>query len=213
MPAAPSRVSVNMILQATSVVFGISVLEMRSPRRSEAIIRARFAACMLARDLTDQSYPQLGRSIGMRDHTTILKAVRRAEEMCASDPEFRQRFEEAKAAILFVAGTKLADLLCDDDAIEIATRIIDAPNSAPVRVSTREIIAMAVRLITLEELAASSVQLLTTLDVLAETPSDPHAAALRYDAAMLIDGIANSLTSLGYANAAIPPVPKGVHNA
>lgn len=203
-PAVEPRVSVNMILQATSVVFGISVLEMRSPRRSEAIVRARFAACLLARELTDQSYPQLGRSIGMRDHTTIQKAVGRAEDMHASDAQFRQHYEEAKAAILFVAGTKLADLLCDDDAIEIATRIIDHPNTAPVRVSTREIIAMAVRLITLEEIAASSLQLFTTLDVLAETQSDAHAQALRGDAAMLIDGIANSLASLGYANASLP---------
>ncbi|MBB5046761.1 chromosomal replication initiator protein [Rhodopseudomonas rhenobacensis] len=203
------RVSVNMILQATSVVFGVSVIEMRSHRHHEVVVRARFAACLLCRELTDHSFPMLGRSIGLRDHTTILRAVRRAEQMRASDAEFAQCYEEAKAAILFVSGTKLADLLRDDDAVEVAVRILDAPNSAPVRVSTREIIAMAVRLITLEELAISNLELLTTLDVLAETQSETEAQALRAEAALLIDGIATSLGSLGLANASIPSAPKG----
>lgn len=192
------RVSVAMILHAASAAFGVSMIELRSARRGDAAVRARFAACLLACELTELSYPQVGRSIGMRDHSTILRAARRAEEMRADDAEFRRCYDDVKAAILWLAGSRFADLLRDDDAVQIAARIIDRPASA-VRVSNQEIVALAVRLVTLEELAAGTCRLIAGIDRLTDQPTGADTAQLRDTVNDSIDGVTSMLVSLGYA--------------
>ena len=192
------RVSVTMILQAASAAFGVSMIELRSARRGDAAVRARFAACLLARELTELSYPQVGRSIGIRDHATILHAARRAAEMRAADPDFRQRYDDAKAAILWLAGSTFADQLRDEDAVQIAARIIDRPASA-VRVSNQQLVALAVRLVTLEELAAGTCRLIAGIDQLTDQPTGADTAQLRDDVNDSIDGVTSMLVSLGYA--------------
>ena len=57
-----------------------------SERRNRAIARPRQAAMWLAKQLTTRSLPDIGRRFGGRDHTTVLHAVRRIEELKAGDP-------------------------------------------------------------------------------------------------------------------------------
>jgi chromosomal replication initiator protein len=49
------------------------------------VARPRQAAMYLAKQLTTRSYPDIGRRFGGRDHTTVLHAVRKIEELKASD--------------------------------------------------------------------------------------------------------------------------------
>lgn len=53
-------------------VFGITLVELRSDRRSAGIMLARHAFCYWACRLTCKSMPQIGRFLGNRDHTTIM---------------------------------------------------------------------------------------------------------------------------------------------
>jgi chromosomal replication initiator protein len=69
--------------------FNVEAREVLSQRRSLPAARARQAAMWLAKQLTPRSYPEIGRLIGNRDHSTAMHAVRRIDELRAVDPEFR----------------------------------------------------------------------------------------------------------------------------
>jgi chromosomal replication initiator protein len=58
---------------------------MHSPRRARAVARPRQVAMYLAKQLTSRSLPEIGRKFGGRDHTTVMHAVRRIDELRQSD--------------------------------------------------------------------------------------------------------------------------------
>ena len=58
-----------------------------------AVARPRQAAMWLAKQLTTRSLPDIGRRFGGRDHTTVLHAVRRIDELRAGDPQLARDLE------------------------------------------------------------------------------------------------------------------------
>jgi chromosomal replication initiator protein len=80
------RITVDDIQKATAEHYGMKQADLISERRNRAIARPRQAAMWLAKQLTTRSLPDIGRRFGGRDHTTVLHAVRRIEELKASDP-------------------------------------------------------------------------------------------------------------------------------
>ncbi len=81
------RVTVDDIQKATSEHFGLKQADLVSERRTRAVARPRQAAMWLAKQLTTRSLPDIGRRFGGRDHTTVLHAVRRIDELRAGDPQ------------------------------------------------------------------------------------------------------------------------------
>jgi len=72
------RIPVSEIIRRVSEKHGVSVQEIKGPRRERHVVEARFKALALAYDLRpDLSLVQIGREFGGRDHTTVLKALRR----------------------------------------------------------------------------------------------------------------------------------------
>jgi chromosomal replication initiator protein len=63
---------------------------MHSPRRARAVARPRQVAMYLSKQLTSRSLPEIGRMFGGRDHTTVMHAVRKIEELRASDHGFAE---------------------------------------------------------------------------------------------------------------------------
>jgi chromosomal replication initiator protein len=80
------RITVDDIQKAVSEHFGLKQADLLSERRTRAVARPRQAAMYLAKQLTTRSLPDIGRRFGGRDHTTVLHAVRRIEELRAVDP-------------------------------------------------------------------------------------------------------------------------------
>lgn len=197
-----ANVTVNLILHCCAEVFGVTVRDMKAMRRRAAAGLARSAACLLARELTEYSYPQVGRSIGMRDHSTIIAAVRSAERRLGEDAEFAAKVNAARALIEDAASRVLREDLLDLDAPTIAARICDDPLNAPTRVSVNEIGALAVRLLGLEDAACCAFELLLHIDDLATTPPGPRADVLRANITAITDTLSRTLTSLGYAEPA-----------
>ena len=72
---SPGKITSLDILKVVAHVTGISIPEIRSSRRQKELVRARFLACILIKELTTLSYPAAGRAMGGRDHTSILNAV------------------------------------------------------------------------------------------------------------------------------------------
>jgi chromosomal replication initiator protein len=83
----PVRRSVEDVQQATCDAFSISREELVSASRAQRHAWPRQIAMYLARELTDQTLPAIGRAFGNRDHTTVMHACRRTAERMASDPD------------------------------------------------------------------------------------------------------------------------------
>ncbi len=88
MLAGPAkRVTIDDIQRAVSAHFEVKQLDLISARRAQAIARPRQVAMYLAKQLTTRSLPEIGRKFGNRDHSTVIHAVRRIEELRGVDRE------------------------------------------------------------------------------------------------------------------------------
>jgi chromosomal replication initiator protein len=87
------RVTVDDIQKATAEHFGLKQADLISERRTRSVARPRQAAMWLAKQLTTRSLPDIGRRFGGRDHTTVLHAVRRIEQLRAGDPQLARDLE------------------------------------------------------------------------------------------------------------------------
>ena len=79
------RVTIDEIQKRVAEHFTIKMAEMTSSRRARIVARPRQVAMYLAKQLTSRSLPEIGRKFGGRDHTTVMHAVRKIEELSASD--------------------------------------------------------------------------------------------------------------------------------
>ena len=81
------RITIDEIQKAVSSHFDLKQLDLVSQRRAVAIARPRQIAMYLAKRLTTRSLPEIGRKFGNRDHSTVIHAVRRIEELRGTDSE------------------------------------------------------------------------------------------------------------------------------
>ena len=86
--ASSVQISIDAIQREVARYYNIRQTEMHSKRRARSIVRPRQVAMYLAKNLTNCSYPQIGSRFGDRDHTTVMHAVRKVEDMIAEDKQF-----------------------------------------------------------------------------------------------------------------------------
>jgi chromosomal replication initiator protein len=84
------RVTIEDIQKRVASHFNVRHADMFSERRSRSVARPRQIAMYLAKQLTQRSLPEIGRKFGGRDHTTVMHAVRKVEELRAQDPAFTE---------------------------------------------------------------------------------------------------------------------------
>ena len=87
------RVTVEDIQRQVATHFQIRLADMHSARRSRAVARPRQVAMYLAKQLTQHSLPDIGRQFGGRDHTTVLHAVKRIDELRSVDTYFNDEVD------------------------------------------------------------------------------------------------------------------------
>ena len=92
----PRRISPQMILDTTAASYGFSVDALCGPSRTRPLVTARQVAMYLTRELTDYSYPAIGRIFGKRDHTTVIHAV---DKIAGQMQERRQIYEQVTELI------------------------------------------------------------------------------------------------------------------
>lgn len=85
--AGAPRVLVSEIRDAVAAEFSLRAADLTGSRRSVGIARPRQLAMHIAARLTSRSLAEIGRLFGGRDHSTVIHAVRRIEELLATDPE------------------------------------------------------------------------------------------------------------------------------
>ena len=81
------KVTVDQIQKVVSEHYSLKQADLISERRARAVARPRQVAMWLAKQITTRSLPDIGRRFGGRDHTTVLHAVRRIEQLKIDDPQ------------------------------------------------------------------------------------------------------------------------------
>ena len=98
-PGKRSEPSLDAIAKASAKTFSVTLKDLRGPSRRRSVVTARGAAMYLARQLTDQSLEQIGRHFGGRDHTTVLHACRKTEELLQKEGEIRKNVNEMRSRL------------------------------------------------------------------------------------------------------------------
>jgi chromosomal replication initiator protein len=93
-------VSVESIQNLVATHFNLNIQEMLSPRRSRSLARPRQIAMYLAKQHTTNSLPDIGRKFSNRDHTTVIHAVKKIDELIKKDNEIKQNIIEIKKKFL-----------------------------------------------------------------------------------------------------------------
>jgi len=113
-------VTIALIQRITCEQFGLSLNELRGHRRARQFARPRQMAMSLAMELTRCSLPAIGRQFGGRDHTTVLHARQKVDQLCHEDGAFAHRYVGLRAAILAEIPT------ADGGAVVLASHMAEA---------------------------------------------------------------------------------------
>ncbi len=97
--AGISQVTISRIQEEVCERFGLSVDELVSARRSQAVSYPRHVAMYLSRELTDASLPKIGKEFGGRDHTTVMHATSKITRMISEDRSVYNLVQDLTARI------------------------------------------------------------------------------------------------------------------
>ncbi|TIX77479.1 MAG: chromosomal replication initiator protein DnaA, partial [Mesorhizobium sp.] len=89
----PKRVRIEDIQRIVARHYNVSKTELLSNRRTRTIVKPRQVAMYLSKVMTPRSLPEIGRRFGGRDHTTVLHAVRKIEDLSGVDNTLAQELE------------------------------------------------------------------------------------------------------------------------
>ena len=90
------KITVEDIQKKVANYFNIRFNDMVSVRRSRIVSRPRQVAMYLSKTYTPKSLPEIGRMFGGRDHTTVMHAIKKIQELCKMDPSFAEHIKVLK---------------------------------------------------------------------------------------------------------------------
>jgi chromosomal replication initiator protein len=85
-------VNIDNIQRTVAEYFKLKIADLTAQTRKQTITRPRQVAMALARELTTHSYPEIGQAFGGRDHTTVISACKRVEELRMSNAKFSEDY-------------------------------------------------------------------------------------------------------------------------
>lgn len=108
-----SRPTVAEVIDAAALACMVDRLELVGPRRDRHIARPRQIAMFLAREMTGQSFPEIARRLGGRDHTTAMHGFRTIERLHVVDGAIAE-------SVIFTR--RIANALAAERVLELRTR-------------------------------------------------------------------------------------------
>ena len=93
------RITIDEIQRKVAEHYNLRLADMHSARRARNVARPRQVAMYLAKMLTARSLPEIGRKFGGRDHTTVMHAVRKIEELIEEDAQIAQDVDVVRRAL------------------------------------------------------------------------------------------------------------------
>ncbi|TAJ24986.1 MAG: chromosomal replication initiator protein DnaA [Nitrospirae bacterium] len=92
-------IAMDDIEEAVATRFHVKIAELKSRRRSKTLVHPRQIAMYLCREMTDASFPEIGRHFGGKDHTTIIHACKQITKALQTDATLKPTLESLKAQI------------------------------------------------------------------------------------------------------------------
>ena len=86
-------ISIEHIQRRTAEFFNVKLSDMRAKNRTKGVALPRQIAMYLARQLTNHSLAEVGRTFGGKDHTTVLHAVAKVQALVQDDPKFKKALD------------------------------------------------------------------------------------------------------------------------
>lgn len=86
--------SIAGLQAATAAMFGVTEDQLVAPTRARRASRPRMIAMYVCRVKLGASYAEIGEAFGGRDHTTVMNAVNRVEELLGDDPDVERAVKE-----------------------------------------------------------------------------------------------------------------------
>ncbi len=93
-------INIEFIQKIVASYFNLNIDEMLSARRSRSLARPRQIAMYLSKILTTNSLPDIGRKFSNRDHTTVIHAVKKIDELIRKDNEIDRYITEIKKKLV-----------------------------------------------------------------------------------------------------------------
>ena len=97
--ATSAPVTCRAVIDAAAELFGFTYDQIVSGSRRRPLVDARQIAMYVTRNLTDLSYPEIGRAFGNRDHTTVIHAVRKIESHMAQRKEIYEKVQDLQQKV------------------------------------------------------------------------------------------------------------------
>lgn len=98
-PAPEGKPTIADIQRSVSALHRVTRQELNGASKAWRIAHPRQLAMCLARELTDYSFPQIGRLFGNRHHTTVLFAYRKVLRTSQSDPQVAAALDDLRGAV------------------------------------------------------------------------------------------------------------------
>ena len=92
-------ISIEDVQKAVAHFYNVRVRDLCSPQRTRTIVRPRQMAMALAKEVTTSSYPEIGEAFGGRDHTTVIHACRKMDELRANQPQIDADYRHIMASL------------------------------------------------------------------------------------------------------------------
>ncbi len=93
------KATIDDIQRKVAEYYNIKMVDMHSARRSASIARPRQVAMYLSKQLTSRSLPEIGRKFGGKDHTTVMHAIKRINELMREDIELKEDIERLQRSL------------------------------------------------------------------------------------------------------------------
>ncbi|OOR88182.1 chromosomal replication initiator protein DnaA [Moraxella caviae] len=97
--ARARAINADNIREVVAEYYGVSSRDLIGKKRARNIARPRQMAMALTRELTRDSFPEIGQAFGGRDHTTVMHACEKVQELCETDPLFYKDYTALKATL------------------------------------------------------------------------------------------------------------------
>ena len=90
------KITIEEIKRRVADYYHLRMTDLVSARRARAVARPRQVAMFLCKNLTSKSLPEIGRGFGGRDHTTVIHAIKKIEELRATDAQINEDIENLR---------------------------------------------------------------------------------------------------------------------
>ena len=97
--SSEKKITIEEIKRRVADHYNLRMTDLVSARRARAVARPRQVAMFLCKNLTARSLPEIGRGFGGRDHTTVIHAIRKIEELRAIDSQLNEDIEILRRAL------------------------------------------------------------------------------------------------------------------